>query len=200
MGTSCGGSDGARWTAPGAGFAETALYNKSLAPGKPERTWWEQKLWRWYDATGYAANLAGLPTVAYSGEIDPQKQAEYEVWLEEKFGPQVRESIDTSKAAMAKLSKSEIEASMAELKDIEQRLAQEMRDGVEASSADLDPLIERHRAWVGARWGSPCPPAAYAGLAEVYEHPDFQSRYESIETGFAAYLCAAMRSWAQRQA
>lgn len=61
--------------APGAGFAETAAYNKAFAPGKPERTWWEQKLWRWYDATGYAANLASVPTVAYSGEIDPQKQA-----------------------------------------------------------------------------------------------------------------------------
>jgi dienelactone hydrolase len=61
--------------APGAGFAETAAYNKALAPGKPERTWWEQKLWRWYDATGYAANLQSVPTIAYSGEIDPQKQA-----------------------------------------------------------------------------------------------------------------------------
>ncbi|WP_414663945.1 prolyl oligopeptidase family serine peptidase [Horticoccus sp. 23ND18S-11] len=61
--------------APGAGFAETAAYTKALAPGKPERTPWEQTLWRWYDATGYAANLRGVPTVAYSGEIDPQKQA-----------------------------------------------------------------------------------------------------------------------------
>ncbi len=65
------------WAAasPGAGFAETAAYNKALAPGKPERTAWEQKLWRWYDATGYAANLRHLPLIAYSGEIDPQKQS-----------------------------------------------------------------------------------------------------------------------------
>ncbi len=65
------------WVAasPGAGFAETAVYAKVLAPGKPPRTPWEQTLWRWYDATGYAANLANLPVVAYSGEIDPQKQA-----------------------------------------------------------------------------------------------------------------------------
>src|SRR5205807_7382040 len=32
-------------------------------------------LWHWYDATDYAANLFNLPTVAYSGEIDKQKQA-----------------------------------------------------------------------------------------------------------------------------
>jgi pimeloyl-ACP methyl ester carboxylesterase len=61
--------------APGAGFAETAVYAKVFAPGKPERTPWEQTLWRWYDATGYAANLRHVPTIAYSGELDPQKQA-----------------------------------------------------------------------------------------------------------------------------
>lgn len=60
---------------PGAGFAETAIYTKALAPDKPPRTWWEQKLWAWYDATSYAANLFNCPTVAYSGEIDPQKQS-----------------------------------------------------------------------------------------------------------------------------
>jgi dienelactone hydrolase len=61
--------------APGAGFAETALYAKVDAPGKPERMPWERTLWRWYDATGYAANFLHLPVVAYSGELDPQKQA-----------------------------------------------------------------------------------------------------------------------------
>ena len=61
--------------APGAGFAETAAFTKALAPGKEPRTWWEQKLWAWYDATNYAANLFNVPTVAYSGEIDGQKQA-----------------------------------------------------------------------------------------------------------------------------
>lgn len=65
------------WAAasPGAGFAETARYAKVFAPGKSVRPAWEQALWRWYDATGWAANLRGVPTVAYSGELDPQKQA-----------------------------------------------------------------------------------------------------------------------------
>ena len=36
---------------------------------------WEQKLWHLYDATDYAVNLFNVPTVAYNGEIDPQKQA-----------------------------------------------------------------------------------------------------------------------------
>jgi hypothetical protein len=67
-----------QWCAanPGAGFAETAEFlggfqseDVSTAP------WYQKKLWHWYDATDNALNLSMLPTVAYSGEIDKQKQA-----------------------------------------------------------------------------------------------------------------------------
>lgn len=60
---------------PGAGFAETATYAKVFAEGKEPPPWWEQVLWRCYNATDYAANLANTSLVAYSGEIDPQKQS-----------------------------------------------------------------------------------------------------------------------------
>ncbi|MDP3070682.1 MAG: prolyl oligopeptidase family serine peptidase [Opitutaceae bacterium] len=65
------------WAAssPGAGFAETAVYAKVFGPGKPERTPWEQKLWHWYDATAHAANFRAVPTLAYTGELDPQRQS-----------------------------------------------------------------------------------------------------------------------------
>ena len=60
---------------PGAGFAETATYAKVFDPKKEPPPWWEQVLWRMYDATDYAANLANTSLIAYSGEIDPQKQS-----------------------------------------------------------------------------------------------------------------------------
>jgi Prolyl oligopeptidase family len=61
--------------APGAGFSETqdflkVFQNESIQPSE-----YEQKLWHLYDCTDYALNLFDLPTVAYSGEIDKQKQA-----------------------------------------------------------------------------------------------------------------------------
>jgi hypothetical protein len=64
------------WVAasPGAGFVETAIYQKIFEKG-PAPAWYEQKLWHLYDATDYAANLFNCPVIAYSGEIDPQKQA-----------------------------------------------------------------------------------------------------------------------------
>jgi hypothetical protein len=61
--------------APGAGFSETTefLHLKLDGPNAPPA--WEQKLFHLYDATDYAVNLANTATVAYNGEIDPQKQA-----------------------------------------------------------------------------------------------------------------------------
>jgi pimeloyl-ACP methyl ester carboxylesterase len=61
--------------APGAGFAETAEFFKVFAPGKTPPPWYEQVLWRWYDSTLYAANLSNTTVIAYSGELDAQKQA-----------------------------------------------------------------------------------------------------------------------------
>lgn len=61
--------------APGAGFSETADFLKVFQNEPVKPTWYEQKLWHWYDCTDYALNLFNCPTVAYSGEIDKQKQA-----------------------------------------------------------------------------------------------------------------------------
>jgi hypothetical protein len=67
-----------KWCAasPGAGFSETPEFlggfqNEDVS-GAP---WYQQKLWHWYNATDNALNLENCPTVAYSGEIDKQKQA-----------------------------------------------------------------------------------------------------------------------------
>ena len=61
--------------APGAGFSETADFLKVFQRETLQPTWWEQKLWRMYDSTDYALNVFNCPLVAYSGEIDGQKQA-----------------------------------------------------------------------------------------------------------------------------
>ena len=60
---------------PGAGFSETIAFlrgfqQEDFAPGEPQRS-----LLHWYDCPDWADNLRHLPTIAYSGEIDRQKQA-----------------------------------------------------------------------------------------------------------------------------
>lgn len=65
------------WAAanPGAGFAETPRFAEVFHKVTLTPTWWETKLYHLYDCTDWADNLRLCPTVAYSGEIDSQKQA-----------------------------------------------------------------------------------------------------------------------------
>ena len=65
------------WAAaqPGAGFSEAAEFLRFFQQETLKPYPWEAKLWRWHDATEHAINLFNVPTVAYSGEKDRQKQA-----------------------------------------------------------------------------------------------------------------------------
>ncbi|HEV7278265.1 MAG TPA: MerR family transcriptional regulator [Devosiaceae bacterium] len=135
----------------------------------------------------------------YKG-LSPEKQAEYEQWLVDSYGGDMPERIVASRRRMSQMDAAEQAAHMAELASIEQGLAEGLRRGVAAESPSLGPLLRRHRDWVAGSWGQPCPPEAYAGLADLYlGHPDFVARYEQIEPGFAAYLSTAMKAWAGRQ-
>ncbi len=64
-----------RWVAisPGAGFAETARYNKLTPENYPAS--YVQQLWTLYDVPNYVRNLFNAPVVVYSGELDKQIQA-----------------------------------------------------------------------------------------------------------------------------
>ncbi|MCA1964673.1 MAG: prolyl oligopeptidase family serine peptidase, partial [Prosthecobacter sp.] len=67
-----------KWCAanPGAGFAETPEFlNVFQSEDVSKIPAYEKTLWHWYNATDSALNLFHVPTVAYSGEIDKQKQA-----------------------------------------------------------------------------------------------------------------------------
>lgn len=134
----------------------------------------------------------------YKG-ISPEKQAEYEAWLIDRYGGDMPERIETSRKAWAELTEAEQQTLQDDLRELEQGLAEGLRRGVPREARSLDPLLERHRAWISRMWGRPCPPEAYAGLADLYlSHPDFIARYETIETGFAEYLAGAMKAYARR--
>jgi len=107
-----------RWFAanPGAGFSETPEFLRVFQNEPQTPSAIERKLWRMYDCPGYAVNLSQLPTIAYSGEIDRQKQAadimaaafEREgMTLRHVIGPKTGHSIHPE-------SKAEIEAQLAD--------------------------------------------------------------------------------------
>src|SRR5437867_1053160 len=59
--------------APGAGFSETPDFLKVFQNETVQPAWYEQKLWHLYDCTDWALNLASLPTVAYSADLDTRE-------------------------------------------------------------------------------------------------------------------------------
>jgi pimeloyl-ACP methyl ester carboxylesterase len=65
-----------RWVAgaPGAGFTETEVFLRGGLARQPQNAV-QKTLWHMYDSTDYAINTFNVPVVAYSGEIDAQKQA-----------------------------------------------------------------------------------------------------------------------------
>lgn len=60
---------------PGAGFSETTEFLRFFQGEEFQPTWYQRKLLQWYDCPPWTNNLRNVPTVAYSGEIDRQKQA-----------------------------------------------------------------------------------------------------------------------------
>ena len=107
-----------QWCAanPGAGFSETPDFLEMCDGKRPNPPQFQQTLWRLYDCTGYAANLSNLPVVAYSGEIDKQKQAadmmaiamkERGLELTHLIGPRTGHAIEqeTKKEIIARIDK-----------------------------------------------------------------------------------------------
>lgn len=131
--------------------------------------------------------------------FSPEKQAGYEQWLIERYGGDMQERVAASKRKLESLTDAEKARLLEELAEIEASLAEACRQQVPSDSTAIDLVINRHRSWVGVMWNRPCPPDAYAGLADLYlSHPDFRARYEALAPGFTEYLAAAMKAHASR--
>lgn len=66
-----------RWFAatPGAGFSETTEFLRNFQKEEFKPTWYQKQLLHWYDCPDWSNNVKHLNLIAYSGELDRQKQA-----------------------------------------------------------------------------------------------------------------------------
>jgi DNA-binding transcriptional MerR regulator len=132
----------------------------------------------------------------------PAKQAEYEDWLVDNYGgAAARGRVEAGKQQWFEAGPEAMQAALAAGEAAEQALAEHFLGGAEAGSAELDPLFDRHRAWVSQMWGRECPPQGYSGLAEMYlAHPDFRTHFDRRGAGFTDWLTSAMKAYAVRAA
>lgn len=127
--------------------------------------------------------------------FSPATQAAHEDWLRTYGRPGMSAAIETSKKAVAGLLPTLLES----LRQIEGELAQAMRSGLAPGDAALAPLLEQHRALIARFWGQDCPPAAYAGLGELYTaHPGFGAHFDAVAPGLSGWLPTALAAHAAR--
>jgi hypothetical protein len=105
---------------PGAGFSETPDFLRVFQKQDLKPLWWEKTLWQMYDCPDWVNNLRQLPTVAYSGELDSQKQAaDIMEAAMQAAGMQLRHVIgEGTKHAYSPEAKDEVERRLKELETI----------------------------------------------------------------------------------
>ncbi|WEK46980.1 MAG: MerR family transcriptional regulator [Candidatus Andeanibacterium colombiense] len=148
------------------------------------------------------AELNGAGTMEdeelYKG-FSPEKQAEYEAWLIDRYGGDMRDRIENGKARVAALGKDWMAAQRAEAEAVFTAFAEAFAAGMGSENPANEPLLERHRACIAEMWGHACPPQAYAGVADLYlDHPDFRTNMDRRGAGFTDWLTAAMKAYAVR--
>lgn len=130
----------------------------------------------------------------------PEKQAEHEAWLVDRYGQRARAEIDHSKTVMKDWKAADFQAFQAEAEAIEADLAEAMTDGLPADSDRVTGIMRRHHAYVARSWKRPPTREAFIGLATMYgDHPDFRSHYENRAKGLLEYVQAAMTAFADTE-
>lgn len=138
-------------------------------------------------------------TKMYDG-FDPAKQAKREQELVDLFGEEVRPAIEAARQRLEKTTQAEFDRRQTEFAEIESRMAEALKTGVPADSADVQALTRRLYDWVGVWRGGPLGKGDFVGLAGFYvDHPEFRERYESRAPGLSEYLAAAMKVFAERE-
>jgi hypothetical protein len=128
------------------------------------------------------------------GDQDP---AQYGAEVEERWGDS--EFLAESRRRTAGYDKQDWLRIGAEAADVEQRLAQALRDGVPADSAAAMDLAEEHRQHI-SRWFYDCSPEVHVALAQMYvEDARFTAHYDDIVPGLARYVHDAVAANAARQ-
>ena len=124
------------------------------------------------------------------------KQAEFEAWLIERYGPEMEERISGSRKRFNELDEAGRKDALKRVEGIETDLVEAYRRGVAPGAGVLAPILKRHNDWVAYMWGRPCPPQAYAGLALMYsDNPEFVARFDAMAPGFSAYLSKAITAY-----
>jgi len=126
-----------------------------------------------------------------------EKQDAYKQWLVERYSAQIDVAMAANRDYFDSLPGEERTAIHQMRLAVEKDLLAVFAAGKAPDDPAVEPLLARHREWSARMSGRSVTPQFYAGLADIYlTYPDFNRRWESMAEGFAAWMAAAMKGWA----
>ncbi len=128
----------------------------------------------------------------------PEKQAEYEDYLVDRYGDHAKQKIAESHQRVGKMSAEQMAAIQAEGDQVNKDLVAEIERGAAPDDETVQTLVGRHHAWVSHFW---VPNAeAYAGLGQLYlDHEDFRAFYDKYDPRLVEFLATAMKIYAANE-
>lgn len=133
----------------------------------------------------------------YTG-FSPEKQAEYEKYLIDRYGEEARENIAESKRRVKYWEEEQHVQAKEQLEALNQQLTAALEQELEVDSAEVQALIRQHYQWINQFW-TPTQ-ESYAQLGELYnDHPDFKKYYDKYHPKLSAFLAQAMKVFAERE-
>lgn len=128
----------------------------------------------------------------YEG-FDQDQIARYEREVRASYDPKL---VAQSKKRLQKLTKSQWQEIKEEGTEISRGLAEALKAGLSADSAEAQAWVQRHFCWLN-HFYTPTK-EVYLGLAELYvENPEFTAHYEAYAPGLAQFLRQGMNVFAQ---
>lgn len=145
-----------------------------------------------------------MERIAMDSEMTPQQQAQafgsqwddrYAAEAEERWGD--TDDWAQSQRIKAKMSDEDFAQARAEMDDIDARLAEAAREGIEPGSPRADELVALHRTRSIGRWFE-VSRTKHCLIARGYtEDPRFTAYYDAKEPGLAAWLRASIEAEAR---
>jgi DNA-binding transcriptional MerR regulator len=157
------------------------------------------RLTRLADAVGRAIDerKGGVPMdpAGLFDGFDPERQKQYEADLVDRYGPQVRDSIDESWRRIGRMTEQQAAQVQVDLAARDQAYAALLDAGVAPDDPRVQLVTADHYRWVCQFW---TPDAdSFAGLGDLYvDHPGFKARYDAVRPGLAEFVRDAMATYA----
>jgi DNA-binding transcriptional MerR regulator len=129
--------------------------------------------------------------------FSPEQQAKHEEYLVERFGVDIKKSIDESKKKVKRWMKTDWEKAMGSFASICTDLVELMNRELPCESPEVQRVIRRHFEWLKQFW-TPTR-ESYKGHSLMVEDSELRNAYTAYHQDLPKFMAAAMNVFAERE-